>query len=110
MLSRVLRLRPAFRSVSVLRPFSGSSFLDRADAEARVLDVLKRFPKIKESSVAVDIKSNLGDSLGLDSLDQVELIMEIEEEFTIEITDDNLEKIHTVEDIVSYVTSNPMSQ
>jgi acyl carrier protein len=43
------------------------------------------------------------DDLGADSLDIVELVMAIEEEFDIEIPDDDAEKIQTIQDVVSYV-------
>ncbi len=43
------------------------------------------------------------DDLGADSLDIVELVMAIEEEFDIEIPDDDAEKIQTIQDVISYV-------
>lgn len=43
------------------------------------------------------------DDLGADSLDFVEIIMAVEEEFDIEITDDEAEKIDTVEDLVECI-------
>jgi len=43
------------------------------------------------------------DDLGADSLDNVELVMAIEEEFALEIPDDDAEKIQTIQDAVSYV-------
>jgi len=43
------------------------------------------------------------EDLGADSLDVVELVMRLEEEFDIEIPDDDAEKIHTVQDAVNYV-------
>jgi acyl carrier protein len=43
------------------------------------------------------------DDLGADSLDQVELIMAMEEEFDVEIPDDDAEKIKTVQDAINYV-------
>ncbi|MCK5323724.1 MAG: acyl carrier protein [Desulfobulbaceae bacterium] len=45
------------------------------------------------------------DDLGADSLDLVELIMAFEEEFDIEIADEDAEKIATVQDAVNYVNS-----
>ena len=44
------------------------------------------------------------DDLGADSLDQVELIMAMEEDFEISISDENAEKILTVQDAIDYVT------
>ena len=46
------------------------------------------------------------DDLGADSLDQVELVMALEEEFKLEISDEDAEKIHTVGDAVRYIQSH----
>jgi len=46
------------------------------------------------------------DDLGADSLDQVELVMAFEEEFKLEINDEDAEKIKTVNDAVTYITSH----
>ena len=46
------------------------------------------------------------DDLGADSLDTVELVMALEEEFGIEIPDDAAEKIQTVKDAVEYIAAN----
>ncbi|MEM7481625.1 MAG: acyl carrier protein [Acidobacteriota bacterium] len=50
------------------------------------------------------------DDLGADSLDIVELVMAFEEEFGIEIPDEEAEKIATVEDAVKYIDANPKSE
>ena len=44
--------------------------------------------------------------LGADSLDTVELVMALEEEFDIEISDEDAEKIQTVQDAIDYITEN----
>ena len=49
-------------------------------------------------------KASFVDDLGADSLDQVELIMAMEEEFDVSIPDEDAEKIATVQDAVDYVT------
>ena len=46
------------------------------------------------------------DDLGADSLDTVELVMAFEEEFGIEITDEEAEKIQTVQNAIDYITEN----
>ena len=46
------------------------------------------------------------DDLGADSLDTVELVMAFEEEFDIEISDENAEKIQTVQDAIDYLTEH----
>ena len=48
-------------------------------------------------------EANLLDDLGADSLDVVELVMALEEELSIEVPDDDVENIRTIQDIVSYV-------
>ncbi|HKP96391.1 MAG TPA: acyl carrier protein [Fibrobacteria bacterium] len=45
------------------------------------------------------------DDLGADSLDQVELVMALEDEFDIEIPDEEAEKLKKVSDVITYVTS-----
>ena len=72
------------------------------------------FDKIKEIIVeqlgvtedAVASESSFIDDLGADSLDIVELIMALEEEFDIEIPDTDAEKIVTVGDVVEYIKEN----
>ncbi len=56
---------------------------------------------IEEDMVTVD--SNVLDDLGADSLDVVDLIMSLEDEFDIEIPDEETEGIKTVGDIVKYI-------
>ena len=51
-------------------------------------------------------ESSFIDDLGADSLDTVELVMALEEEFDIEIPDDDAEKIATVQAAIDYVTAN----
>ncbi|MBO6070539.1 MAG: acyl carrier protein [Succinivibrionaceae bacterium] len=55
---------------------------------------------------SVTIESSFVDDLGADSLDAVELIMRLEEEFGIDIPDDDAEKITTVQAAVDYINSH----
>jgi acyl carrier protein len=59
---------------------------------------------VEEESVALE--SSFIDDLGADSLDIVELIMALEEEFDLEIPDEEAEKIALVSDVVDYIKSN----
>ena len=54
----------------------------------------------------VTAEASITEDLGADSLDVVDLVMSIEEEFDIEIPDEDVENIKTVGDIVSYIESN----
>ena len=51
----------------------------------------------------IDYESNIIDDLGADSLDVVDLVMSVEDEFGIEVPDEVLENMSTVEDIVKYI-------
>lgn len=59
---------------------------------------------VDEDQVTLD--ASFTDDLGADSLDTVELIMAFEEEFDIEIPDEEAEKIKTVKDVVDYIQNN----
>ena len=50
--------------------------------------------------------SSFVDDLGADSLDTVELVMALEEEFDLEIADEEAEKISTVDEAVNYINTN----
>jgi acyl carrier protein len=54
-------------------------------------------------SSKIELSSSFTSDLGADSLDAVELIMALEEEFNLEISDEDAEKMKTVGDIVSYL-------
>jgi len=54
----------------------------------------------------IDMDSLFVDDLGADSLDVVELIMALEEEFDIEIPDEDAEKANKVGDVVEYISSH----
>ena len=54
----------------------------------------------------VKLEASFIDDLGADSLDTVELVMAFEEEFEIEIPDEQAEEIATVKNAVDYITSN----
>ncbi len=72
------------------------------------------FNKVKEiiveqlgvAETAVVPEASFIDDLGADSLDIVELIMALEEEFDIEIPDADAEKVVIVEDVVNYIKEN----
>ena len=58
------------------------------------------------AETAVTPEASFIDDLGADSLDIVELVMALEEEFDIEIPDSDAEKVVTVEDVVDYIKEN----
>lgn len=72
------------------------------------------FEKVKEiiveqlgvAEASVTMEASFIDDLGADSLDIVELVMALEEEFDIEIPDADAEKVTTVGDVVDYIKEN----
>lgn len=54
----------------------------------------------------IKMKSNFMNDLGADSLDTVELVLELEDEFGIEIPDEDAENMHTVADVYNYLDNN----
>ena len=54
----------------------------------------------------VTLEASFIEDLGADSLDTVELVMALEEEFDLEIADEDAEKISTVNEAVEYINSN----
>ena len=75
-----------------------------SDIEARVKSVVVEQLGVEESEVSST--SSFIDDLGADSLDTVELVMALEEEFGTEILDEEAEKITTVQLAVDYINSN----
>lgn len=72
------------------------------------MSIEEKVKKIIAEKLSVDIEevvpeASFVDDLGADSLDLVELIMSMEEEFDVEISDDDAEKIVTVKDAMAYV-------
>lgn len=116
---RVLASRVAVRAVNMnaftalrqpvtLRTFAAQTFLDAGDVTARILEVVKNFDQVDGNKVTEKVKFN--EDLGLDSLDVVEVVMAIEDEFAIEIPDAEADKIVSIEDAVEYITSHPMAK
>ncbi|MDD5013894.1 MAG: acyl carrier protein [Atribacterota bacterium] len=73
------------------------------------MEIIDRVKKIIVDQLGIDeskIKDNSSfvDDLGADSLDIVELIMAFEEEFDVEIPDEDAEKMKTIEDAIKYLS------
>ncbi|MDY0189664.1 MAG: acyl carrier protein [Desulfuromonas sp.] len=75
-----------------------------ASIEERVKKIVAEQLGVEDEQVTAE--ASFMDDLGADSLDTVELVMALEEEFDIEISDEDAEKIQTVKDAVEYVSSN----
>ncbi len=71
------------------------------EIEKKVKAIIVEQLGVSEDEVTPD--ANIIDDLGADSLDTVELVMAFEEEFGIEIPEDDTEKIRTVKDAIEYI-------
>jgi len=72
-----------------------------ASTEERVKQIIVEQLGVDEAEVTT--KASFVDDLGADSLDTVELVMAFEEEFGVEIPDEEAEKINTVGDAINYL-------
>ena len=77
--------------------------MERSEVEKIVKDVVVE--QLGVSAGEVTESASFVDDLGADSLDTVELVMAFEEKFSLEIPDEDAEKIRTVGDAVNYVSS-----
>lgn len=74
------------------------------DVRERMIKIIKEQLNVKESEIKPE--ASFVDDLGADSLDTVELLMAIEEEFGIEIPDEDADKAKTVGDVVNYINNS----
>jgi acyl carrier protein len=72
-----------------------------SDVAKKIKLVIAEQAKMKPEEITE--KAKFTDDLGLDSLDMIELVMELEEEYGVEISDEDAEKMTTVGEAISYV-------
>lgn len=125
---------PALSNI-ITRGFGGG-FLDKEKVAERVMYVAKHFEKVDPAKVSAALarqrargtdhaqtqplgpraaaqvtpSATFEKDLGLDSLDVVELVMALEEEFGVEIPDAEADKISSVGEAVNYIISNPLAK
>ncbi|CAK7232341.1 mitochondrial acyl carrier protein [Sporothrix bragantina] len=103
-----LRLATPFKAVAVapVRFYSAAAGLNKEEVEGRIISLLQGFDKVNDAS-NIKATSHFANDLGLDSLDTVEVVMAIEEEFSIEIPDKDADSIHSVDKAVEYILAQP---
>ncbi|EFJ04890.1 hypothetical protein SELMODRAFT_104768 [Selaginella moellendorffii] len=81
------------------------AYASREEVTNRVLNVVKNFPKV--NILKLSPTSHFQKDLGLDSLDAVEVVMALEDEFKIEIPDSDSDKIVSCADAIEYIATRP---
>lgn len=99
-LRRIFPTKGSLDSLS-FRLYSSDTKLTLEVIRQRVINVCKAFDKVEAEKLTED--SHFMNDLGLDSLDQVELVMAMEDEFGFEIPDAEAEKLMRPADIVKYI-------
>lgn len=74
----------------------------------RIITVVKNFDQVDPNKVSPETK--FSEDLGLDSLDVVEVVMAIEDEFAVEIPDIEADKISSIAEAVDYISTHPMAK
>mmetsp|Transcript_4032 Transcript_4032/g.6838 ORF Transcript_4032/g.6838 Transcript_4032/m.6838 type:complete len:137 (+) Transcript_4032:48-458(+) len=86
----------------------GEPFLDVSVVTERVVEVVKSFEKVDPSKVSA--AARFKEDLDLDSLDAVEIALQLEEEFSIQIPDSEADNILSIPDAVKYISGHPMAR
>ncbi|KAI1207516.1 acyl carrier protein [Annulohypoxylon truncatum] len=102
----VLTPAPRLATFQATRMYSAGGGLKREEVEGRIGHILETFDKVNDPA-NITPTAHFANDLGLDSLDTVEVVMAIEEEFSIEIPDKDADAIHSVNQAVDYILSQP---
>ena len=70
----------------------------------KITEILAEQLSADQESMTMD--SKIAEDLGADSLDLVDLLMSIEDEFGVEIPDEEVENLHTIGEVVEYIAKN----
>jgi acyl carrier protein len=95
----------SLRKPDKMRALSVTHWRDNmSDIEQRVKKIVAEQLGVAEADIKIE--SSFVDDLGADSLDTVELVMALEDEFEMEIPDEQAEKITTVQQAIDYATAH----
>ena len=98
-------------NITILTHLPGANSVPAICKEVSLMSIEDKVKKIIAEKLSVDLsevvpEASFVDDLGADSLDLVELIMSMEEEFDVEISDEDAEKITRVKDAMAYVAEH----
>jgi acyl carrier protein len=74
------------------------------ELQERIIKIVSEATKIEASTISSD--TSFIDDLNLDSLDMVEMMMKMEEEFGVEIPEEKAEDLKTIKDVATYLSAN----
>ncbi|EGG14606.1 acyl carrier protein [Cavenderia fasciculata] len=92
---------------TTFRYYSAGGALSEGEVSERVLDVVSKYDKCVGKKVT---PASTFSELGLDSLDSADVLVAIEEEFNIEIPDDEADKINSCKETISYIRRTPTAK
>lgn len=95
--------RPA--GLLIVRNYAGFPPLSRDLARERIIELLEGYDKVTATEITEE--SSFSKDLGLDSLDVVEVVMEVEHEFNIQIPDEEADRLKSVGQTVDYIMAQP---
>ena len=78
--------------------------MDRAQITEKLFEIVCDFLELDADEITME--SDLREDFDADSLDMVDLIMDVEDEFGVEVPDEILDKLVTVKDVVDYIEEN----
>lgn len=93
-------------ALPLYRTYAGFPALTRDLAKERIIELLEGYDKVTTSTEITE-QSNFTKDLGLDSLDVVEVVMEVEHEFNIQIPDEEADSLKSVGQTIDYIMSQP---
>ncbi|ORY25949.1 acyl carrier protein-like protein [Naematelia encephala] len=93
---------------SSTRSYASGGGLSKEAITERVLDIMKDFDKVNQDKLTPN--ASFTSDLGLDSLDAVEVVMAIEEEFAVEIPDAEADEITTVGQAIEYIAKRQLQR
>ncbi|OMJ17610.1 Acyl carrier protein, mitochondrial [Smittium culicis] len=97
-------IKPAMFAIPSMRSYSAAGGLTHDEIKERIFSVLNDFDKVKHENISET--ADFSKDLGLDSLDTVEVVMAIEEEFNVEIPDEEADSISTVAHAIKFISNS----
>jgi len=95
------------QDVRIRQPLPRESFVPAEEVLTRISHILRGMERAQTDGKSINENTHLSNDLGLDSLDQVEFGLALEDEFDIEIPDEEAEQIVTIGDAVELIADHP---